>query len=355
MSLYPLLRPLAFTLDPEKAHHLALWALQNHLLPGARLKRYPRLETTVAGLTFHTPVGLAAGFDKNAEAVKALLNQGFGFVETGTVTPRPQEGNPLPRLFRLERDDAIINRMGFNNDGVEAFAARLAALRGQALPGLVGSNIGKNKESPNDAGDYLHCLNKIYALSDYITVNISSPNTPDLRAMQEGAALTELLHALSERRQALVTEHGKTVPLFLKIAPDITHSALEFIASSAIQHRFDALIIGNTTVEREGLKDKRQQERGGLSGRPLFAPSTALLKACYPLARDKLALIGAGGIFSAEDAYAKVRAGASLVQLYTGLIYKGFGLARDVTEGLDRLLAQDGFTHLSEAVGVDAK
>jgi len=329
-------------LDPETAHGLAIAALEAGLAPSAAADP-PALATEVAGLQLPNPIGMAAGFDKNAEAHAGLLRAGFGFVECGTVTPRPQAGNPRPRLFRLAEDRALINRLGFNNAGLEAFAARLHG-RG---PGVLGANIGANKESPDRAADYVAGLRRLWGLPDYFTVNISSPNTPGLRDLQSRAALDDLLGRLAESRASL----GGRAPLFLKIAPDLDEAGLRDIAESVVAHGMDALIVSNTTLARsEGLRSRHRGEAGGLSGPPLFEASTRLLRNLRAIAPD-LPLIGVGGVASGADVYAKLRAGASAVQLYTALIYAGPGLIARLKRDLLARLHADGFATAAEAVG----
>jgi dihydroorotate dehydrogenase len=351
MHYFSLLKPLLYSLQPETAHHMALWALRNNLLPAQKLPPYPALETTLWGLKFPTPLGLAAGFDKDAECTEALLKQGFGFVEAGTVTPLPQAGNPRPRLFRLEEDKAIINRMGFNNKGMVAFKEQLQ----KARCGIVGSNIGKNKETADPVADYITLLNQLYAVSDYITINISSPNTPGLRALQHKEALGDLLSALHSERASLRAQHQKNTPLLLKIAPDITDREMEDIVDSALIYHIDGLIISNTTLQRGNLASSLKHETGGLSGQPLADLSTTLLHKIARITQGKLPLIGVGGIASGADAYRKIRSGASLVQVYSALIYQGFGLVLRINQELSELLARDGFASVSDAVGIDVK
>ena len=327
-------------LDPETAHGLTLKALTVGLAPAAPADD-PALAASVAGLQLPNPIGLAAGFDKNAKAPAALLRAGFGFVECGTVTPRPQAGNPRPRLFRLPEDGAVINRLGFNNQGLDTFAARL-----KARPrGVVGANIGANKDTADRAADYVAGLRALWGLPDYFTANISSPNTPGLRDLQARSALDDLLGRLAEARAAL----GGGTPLFLKIAPDIDDLAARDIVESATAHGIDALIVSNTTVARpESLRSAAKSETGGLSGKPLSEPSTQLLARIRQMA-PQLPLIGVGGIASGADAYAKIRAGASAVQLYTALIYEGPALITRLKRELLERLRADGFRSLSEA------
>ncbi len=353
MSSYRTLLPLIHLLPPERAHALGLWALKYSLLPSARIAANPMLTQKLFGLEFSNPIGLAAGFDKNAEALEALHLQGFGFVEAGTVTPLPQEGNPQPRMFRLKKDTAVINRLGFNNRGLTPFVAALAARTGG---GIVGANIGKNKNAEDAVGDYVGGLEAVYAHADYITINISSPNTQGLRAMQKREQLTQLLSSLMAAKKRQLAACGKNVPLLLKIAPDLDEPDLHDVAEVALALAMDGLIISNTTIKRpRTLQSGLHGEQGGLSGAPLFALSTEVLARMYKLTGGKIPLIGVGGVSSAEDAYKKIRAGASLVQLYTALVYQGFGVVRDIVEGLPALLERDGFKHISEAVGADGR
>jgi dihydroorotate dehydrogenase len=342
-------------LDPETAHGLALRALRARhaagLSPGGPVGS-PRLACRVMGLDFPNPVGIAAGFDKNAEAVPAALASGPGFVEIGAVTPRPQPGNPRPRLFRLAQDAAAINRFGFNNDGMERIAARLAAARGRGpLPGPVGVNLGANKDSADRAADYAAVLARFAGLAEFFAVNVSSPNTERLRDLQGRAALDALLLRCLEARD----RHAPGAPLLVKIAPDLDESGLADVARVCLDRGLDGIVATNTTLAREGLKSSRAREAGGLSGRPLFARSTQVLARMADLTSGRLALIGVGGVASGADAYAKIRAGASLVQLYTGLVYGGLSLAARIARDLDGLLARDGFASVAEAVGADRR
>jgi len=347
MSCYSALRPALFLLPPEKAHRAAIRALQLGLAPQSNFS-HSSLSTSVNGLNFANPVGLAAGFDKNAECFEGSLKAGFGFVEIGTVTPRAQVGNAQPRVFRLVEQEALINRLGFNNEGVEAAVARLK----KCSAGIIGGNIGKNKDSADTVADYTTAMRALYPLVNYMTVNISSPNTPGLRALQSGDELRSLVKALHALRDAL---GGARKPIWVKIAPDNDEDALATIAAVAREEHIDALIVSNTTISRDGVEASAWAgEQGGLSGKPLLEKSTATLRRMYQLTEGKIPLIGVGGIASAEDAYAKIRAGASLVQLYTALIYQGFGLVENINRGLVALLARDGFKTVAEAVGKDA-
>jgi dihydroorotate dehydrogenase len=350
MDYYKLIKPFLYKLSPESAHNLAILALKNGLLPTLQVKSYPSLKTKLFDIEFDNPVGLAAGFDKNADGINCLIKQGFGFIEVGTVTPRPQTGNAKPRLFRLEEDEAVINRFGFNNKGAEYFVKNL---KSKKAIGIVGANIGKNKNSEDAVADYIYLLDKVYNFSDYITINISSPNTPGLRDLQNKDELDAFLAALLRRREELVKQHGKRVPMLLKLAPDTSKKQREEIADVVIKRRIDGLIISNTTVGRGDLKSVYAAESGGLSGRPLFAASTQMVRDMFQLTAGKMPIIGVGGVFSADDAYAKIRAGASLVQVYSALVYKGFGLVEEIKSGLDVNLKKDGFKHIYDAVGVD--
>lgn len=342
MSLFNYFRPLVFTLEPETAHRLTIRLLRLSLVPGAGGFDDPVLRSRVAGLNFQNPLGLAAGFDKNAEVPDAMMKQGFGFVEVGTVTPLPQAGNPRPRLFRLTEDEAVINRMGFNNEGLEAVKARL---QGRQRQGIIGANVGANKTSSDPAQDYVTGLAGLQGLADYFVVNISSPNTPGLRQLQGRAALDDLLSRLDAVKPA-------GAPLFVKIAPDLTIEERRDIAEVVMAHKIDGLIVSNTTIGgRESLKSRFRGETGGLSGRPLFALSTEVLADFYRLTGGKLPIIGVGGVASGADAYAKICAGASLVQLYSALVYQGPGLVARICRELAAHLKADGFNSVNEAVG----
>jgi dihydroorotate dehydrogenase len=346
MKLFDLVRPSLFLLSPERAHDLTLAALK--LVPlgsGAKIPD-PVLTSQVAGLTFRNPVGLAAGFDKNAVVPQQALQLGFGFVEVGTLTPLPQIGNPKPRLFRLAKDRAVINRMGFNNEGLIDAYPRLRQAR-MRRPGVIGVNVGANKDSVDRIADYVIGVSRMAALASYITINISSPNTPGLRALQDEGALTELIDAV----RAAVPENGP--PLFLKLAPDLELHDIDVIVRLAMG-KMAALIVSNTTISRPALWSKHAHEGGGLSGAPLKALAQQRLVDFRRASGGAIPLIGVGGIGSAEDAYARIRAGASLVQIYSALVYQGPGLARRINKGLVALLKRDGFATVSQAVGVDA-
>jgi dihydroorotate dehydrogenase len=337
--------PLVRLLPPEHAHGLTLAALGAGIAP-RRTEDDPLLATRIWGLDFPNPVGLAAGFDKNAQVPDAMLRWGFGFVETGSVTPRPQEGNPRPRLFRLSQDRAVINRMGFNNQGLEAVRTRLARRR---RVGLVGANLGKNKDSPDATADYRQGIAALGPVADYLVVNISSPNTPGLRDLQRREPARALIAACVAARDRLTPARP---PLLVKIAPDVSAKEAEDLAQVAIETGIDGMIVSNTTIARPpGLASPRRDETGGLSGRPLFEPSTRLLAEMRRLTGGRLTLIGVGGIASGADAYAKIRAGAALVQLYSALVYDGPALVGRIKRELAACLVRDGFSGVAEAVG----
>lgn len=355
--LWSLLRWVLFRFDPETVHRLAHAAL--HLVPVgfARWRRPavdPRLAVRCLGLTFDSPIGLAAGFDKGDVSVAGLLGMGFSHVEVGTITPRPQSGNEKPRIFRLPEHRALINRMGFNNRGAEACATRLAALPPAARLGPVGVNVGKNKVTPNDQAvdDYLACIDRLHPYADYLVVNISSPNTPGLRQLQEKDALDRLLRACVARLATLAP--GK--PLLVKLAPDLESEALDEAVEVAIAAGVAGIVATNTTLSRAGVESHpRAKEAGGLSGAPLTARATEVVRRVAARAAGRVPVIGAGGVMNAEDAYAKIRAGASLVQVYTGFIYGGPGFAKRTCQGLAALLERDGFKSVAEAVGADLR
>jgi dihydroorotate dehydrogenase len=346
MALYPLVRPLAFALDAERAHRLTITALK--LVPGGESARPDSLlSIRFAGLDFPNPVGLAAGFDKDAEAYDQMLGFGFGFVEVGTLTPRPQPGNPRPRLFRLAEDRAVINRMGFNNRGLDSAAARLA--RRTRRRGIVGVNVGANKDSKDFVADYIAGVGRMAPLADYLTINVSSPNTPGLRGLQDRRALDELLAAIF----ALRRDRGP--PIFLKVAPDLDPGGIDDVARVAIDRGVDALIVGNTTSSRPELRSRHRGEAGGLSGAPLKTLALERLRDFRRATGGALPLVAAGGIENGVDAWDRIRAGASLVQLYTALVYDGPSLAVRINAELRRLAALDGVARLADAVGSEAR
>ncbi len=339
--LYRLAAPALFALDPETAHRLTIAALRASPALAASRANGP-LACDVAGIAFPSPIGLAAGFDKNAEVPDAMLGLGFGFVEVGSITPRPQPGNPRPRLFRLTEDRAVINRMGFNNAGAQAALTRLAR---RPRNGVVGVNLGANKDLPDRIADYCAGVAKFAPVADYLTVNVSSPNTPGLRDLQAEGELAALLSAIAAARP----QNGP--PIFLKVAPDLADGDHERIVRAALDHGIDGLIVANTTIGRPALQSRDAGESGGLSGAPLRSLALAQLRRFRAIAGTELPLIGAGGIASAEDAWERIRAGASLVQLYSALVYEGPGLARRMTRGLIRLMRREGFASIAEAVG----
>ncbi len=358
-----LFRPALFRLDAEDAHHLTLRALElssalpgwPHVLRRVTAPADPRLTQTLWGRTFPGPVGLAAGLDKNGVAVPAFTALGFGFLEVGTVTPRPQPGNDRPRLFRLPPDEALINRMGFNNEGKYALLSRLAAVPHRAAPVWV--NIGKNKDTPNEAAvqDYLRCVTGLYDVADGFVVNVSSPNTPGLRALQAAGDLAALVRAVVDEVDAQrVRTARRAPPVLVKLAPDLHPADFEASVNAVLEAGADGLIISNTTLSREGLTHPRRSEAGGLSGRPLTERSTRLVRDAYRQTGGRVPIVGVGGIFTPEDAYAKIRAGASLVEVYSALIYEGPGLPGRLNRGLSALLARDGLRTVVDAVGVDA-
>jgi len=356
MALYPLVRPLFFALDAERAHRLTIRALRA-VPAGLPPATDPMLAIEVAGLDFPNPIGLAAGFDKDGEVFRQMLGFGFGFVEVGTVTPRPQSGNPKPRLFRLKKDRAVINRMGFNNGGFAAVEARLRAghsALGQLNfkmsgrnSGRIGINIGANKDSPDRIADYVEGVRGMGRHAPYLTINVSSPNTPGLRALQDEGALRELLAAVRDVRS------GGT-RIFLKVAPDLAGEEIDGVARAAIDSGMDALIVANTTVSRPALRSTLRDEAGGLSGAPLKGLALQRLKDFRTATGGATPLIAVGGIENGVDAYARIRAGASLVQLYTALVYQGPGVARAIAGELRSLLSRDGFATLADAVGADS-
>ncbi|WP_435659785.1 quinone-dependent dihydroorotate dehydrogenase [Leisingera caerulea] len=335
-------------IDPEAAHGLSIKALTMGLAPTPGPVTSARLRTTLAGIDLPNPVGLAAGYDKNAEALVPLAKSGFGFIEVGAATPRPQPGNPKPRLFRLTVDKAAINRFGFNNEGMEAIGMRLSQRPRDAVIGL---NLGANKDSADRAADFAKVLAHCGAHLDFATVNVSSPNTEKLRDLQGKAALSALLAGVIETRDSL----SRRVPVFLKIAPDLDRAGIEDIAAVAVESGIDAVIATNTTLSRDGLQSAHKGEAGGLSGAPLFEKSTRVLAQLSDLLDGQVPLVGVGGISTADQAYAKICAGASAVQFYTAMVYGGLSLAGDIARGLDELLARDGFDNVAQAVGTKRK
>ena len=350
MSLHDVAARALHAFDPEDAHGWAIRGLKMGLGPRESGPDDPILAVRIAGLDLPNCVGLAAGFDKNAEVPDAMLAAGFGFVEAGTVTPLAQAGNPRPRLFRLTEDQAVINRMGFNNGGLDPFARRLKARQDKG--GVVGANIGANKDASDRIEDYATGLTRLWGLSDYFTANISSPNTPGLRALQTKAALEELLGRISETREAMKVASGADYPIFLKVAPDLEDGEVEAIVEAVVDAGLDAIIVSNTTIARpDTLRSAQAKEGGGLSGAPLLEPSTQVLKRFHAAAAGRVALIGAGGITDGAGAYAKIRAGARAVQLYSALVYGGPGLVTRIKRDLAARLRADGFAAVEDAIG----
>jgi dihydroorotate dehydrogenase len=364
MSLFRLATRALHVLEPEDAHKASLLLLSlasgTGLGPGSNYHP-PELKTGIAydggRLDLPNCLGLAAGYDKDADVPLAMLRAGFGLVECGTVTPRPQAGNARPRLYRLSEDEAVINRMGFNNKGLDVFSDHLARARSHAgrdrASAVIGANIGANKDSPDPVADYVTGLKRLWGQPSYFTLNISSPNTPGLRSLQSRAALDNLLSAVSETRSALKAATGQNVPVFLKIAPDLDEGEIADTVEGALKHALDGVIVSNTTISRPGtLRSNHADETGGLSGAPLFHLSTWALKVAHEVSRGRLMLIGAGGVASGAEAYAKIRAGASLVQLYSALVYKGPDLIDAIKRDLVVRLRADGFAQVSQAVGI---
>lgn len=354
MNLYKTLRPLIFKLKPETAHNLAIHFLKSNLF-FPHTSEYKNLKQKVFNLNFKNPIGMAAGFDKNAQITEALSKFGFGFVECGTVTPKAQSGNPKPRIFRLEEDKAIINRLGFNNKGCKDFDRNLKnAPRRSMCP--VGVNIGKNKDTQDALDDYLELMDRFYVRCSYITVNISSPNTKNLRQLQSQEHLDSFLKGILDKKSELKKRYKKDIPVLLKVAPDLTLEEQKEIAQVALESKIDGLIISNTTIQRDkSLKSANINEKGGLSGKPLFEKSNEVLKNFYKFSEGKIPLIGVGGISCADDAYEKIKCGASLVQIYSAFIYEGFGLVEEIKKDLNKLVKKDGFKNISQAIGMHNK
>lgn len=350
-DIYKLTRPLVHQLQPETAHNLAVWALKHGFVGGAPFTD-PVLEMSLWGRTFANPIGLAAGFDKDATVPMQALALGFGFVEIGSVTPQPQPGNPKPRLFRLDEDLGVVNRMGFNSKGMDYTAARLAKLPPPPRTGIIGVNLGKNKETVDAAADYIAGVNALAKYADYMVINVSSPNTPGLRALQDKGELSSLIDRVHSALGKAVTD--RSIPLLVKVAPDLTDDDVADIADVVSNQPIDGLIATNTTIARPAsLKNPHKNETGGLSGRPLMDASTQILSDFYRATGGKLPLVGVGGVSSGEDAYRKIRAGASLVQLYSGMVFEGPSLPGRISRSLSALLVRDGFANVAEAVGQD--
>jgi dihydroorotate dehydrogenase len=351
--VYKILSSALFLVDPEKAHHLSLMALKKGFLPSVGANDFPSLRLSRFGLNFPNPIGLSAGYDKNGDVLDGVLGLGFGFVEAGSVTPRPQDGNPKPRIFRLERDQGVVNRLGFNNKGLEVAATNFAAPR---RSGIVGANLGANKDSEDRIADYVTGLNRLAPFADYVTVNISSPNTPGLRALQGKGELEDLLGRVMAARAELDDEKKRDIPILLKIAPDLQDDDKQDIADVSLASGLDGLIISNTTITRpDHVQDMQKFEAGGLSGAPLRPLAQRILGEMYQLTKGKIPLVGVGGIQSAEDAYARILAGASLIQLYTGMVYEGPYLAHKISKGLASLLKENGYASVEEAIGAGNK
>lgn len=350
-DLYSMLRPFIGCVQAETAHNMALWALKRRMVSGAPFAD-PVLETNLWGRDFANPIGLAAGFDKNADVPMQALALGFGFVEIGSVTPRPQPGNPKPRLFRLDEDEGVVNRMGFNSKGVEYTAANLAALPPTRGLGIIGVNLGKNKETEDAAADYIVGIEKLAPYADYMVINVSSPNTPGLRALQDKAELEALVSRVRDVLDKTVPTN--TPPLLVKVAPDLTDDDIKDIAAVARSNAVDGLIATNTTIDRPtSLINPSKSEGGGLSGKPLMKPSTKILGDLYRATNGEVPLIGVGGIMSGADAYDKIRAGASLVQFYSSMVFEGPSLPGRMCRTLAGLLKRDGFERVADAVGAD--
>ncbi len=362
-----LAKPVFFKLDPETAHHITIGGLHAmEKIPGGLsllsmmygVQETPELSMDLWGIRFPNPIGLAAGLDKNGQAVRAFSSIGFGFIEVGTVTPKSQPGNELPRCYRLPQDEALINRMGFNNLGADYLADQLAhikKLKKQQIP--IAVNIGKNKLTSNETAmnDYMECIRILYPYADFFVVNISSPNTPDLRKLQHGDELRKLLEAVTQEMDVQKEKYQRQLPILVKIAPDLGDEELEQVVETISASRISGIIATNTTLSRDGLTHQNSRESGGLSGKPLAQRSTDVIRSIYKLTGGRMPIIGSGGVFTAEDAYEKIKAGASLVEIYTALIFKGPGVNQVINRGLSQLLKRDGFNHISEAIGVDVK
>ena len=358
MNIYQFFRPLIFKIEPEKAHNLALNYLK--FLPKFSSllsvpKNYENLNNSLWNLNFLNPIGMSAGFDKNAEIIMPLFNFGFGFVEAGTITPIAQTGNDQPRIFRLIEDQALINRLGFNNLGANYFYDNISKINKNSSQ-IIGVNIGKNKDTIDASADYILLLEKFYNHADYITINISSPNTKNLRDLQDESLLNDFLQKISQCKNNLQKISHKNTPILLKIAPDLELEQQKNIAKIVIDNAIDGIIISNTTIERNfNLKNPKSAETGGLSGKPLFEKSNEVLRNFYHLTDGKIPLIGVGGISSAQDAYTKIKNGASLIQIYSAFIYQGFSLVEEIKKQLSENLKKDGFKNISEAIGCNVK
>lgn len=356
MNYYPLLRPLLFTMDAEKAHNMAIRLLKYGLLPSQKIN-IEGLQSQYFSLNFSNPLGLAAGFDKNAECIASLFGQGFGFVEVGTVTPKPQSGNDKPRLFRLTEDKAIINRFGFNSKGADYFSDKLTQWQNsdkRKSHHIVGANIGKNKVSEHPIDDYVTLLKKLYGQSEYVTVNVSSPNTPGLRDIQAKSVLNELLFELARTRKRLIKQHQQPLPILLKISPDMNDEAYQDIADLVVHHGMDGIIATNTTIQyKDQLTSPHQQQQGGLSGKPMTVLSDRVISLLYRYTDKAIPIIGVGGITTPEDAYRKITLGASLLQLYSVLIYQGFAIVPAILSYLQQKMKEHEVTTVNELIGIN--
>ncbi len=354
MNFYQFIKPALFCLNPETAHNLSISALKYNLVPKNTIKHYNSLQSRVFDIDFSNPIGLAAGFDKNAAIFNNLNKFGFGFIECGTVTPKPQMGNSKPRLFRLKEDRAIINRMGTNNKGVDNFLKNVKNKKDPLQ--ILGINIGKNATTKDQIKDYLICLDNLYKFASYITINISSPNTKNLRDIQKAENLEEFLQEINTKKTLLSKKHQCNTPILLKIAPDLSLKEVKEIANITLKNNIDGVIISNTTInDKDLLTSKFKNEAGGLSGKPLLKKSNDILKLFYQITKGKIPIIGVGGVTSAKDVYEKIQLGASLVQLYSSFIYDGFYLVEKIKKELDDLLKRDGFSNIQDAIGIKNK
>lgn len=344
--MFDILRPFLFKINPETAHSLAINALKFGNIASIKINKSPRIETSIFNEKIHSPIGVAAGFDKNAEVYNSLFNLGFGFVEVGTVTPKPQFGNPRPRVFRLEEDEALINRLGFNNQGCEEISLRIKKNKPK---GLLGINIGPNKDSSDRVGDYTTCLKKFINLASYITINISSPNTENLRDFHKTSELNNLIKSILEEKN----NSNSSTPIAVKISPDLSPNQVEKISQILIDNKIETIIISNSTDRnREGLTNMNRFEKGGLSGKPIEKISNRIINEFYNLVGKQIKIIGVGGVDSAKSAYEKILSGATLVQLYTGMVYRGPRIAAQINNGLIKILEQEGINNINDVVGL---
>lgn len=356
MNIYTIIKPILFSLPAETAHNLAIWALKHKITPHYPPVNTHALQTSLWGLTFKNPIGLAAGFDKNGECIRGLSQLGLGFIEVGTSTPKPQPGNPKPRMFRLAEDKAIINRLGFNNKGIDSLINNVTQWHSTPAPYTppIGINIGKNKSTTESIKDYEYCLHKTYNLADYITINISSPNTPGLRDLQKKEHFEIFARDIHTIATELTSQYNKKTPILIKIAPDMDISQMQHIGDTLLKYQFDGIIISNTTIKRPStLTSKHQNEQGGLSGAPLYPISTPVIKKIYTHTEGKLPIIGVGGISSGHDAFEKIAAGASLVQLYSTLIYQGPSAIKTINQQLNTILTNHKIANIHQAIGIN--